>query len=364
MWAFGLRTTFNSTAAGMEKRRKLLILSNTYDLSANRVSREIGSERVFRFNFDIWQDYQIDIGPNDFRIANPTGFSIARSDVAKAYWRHPISRFQLQGHQKTPGRFYERWLRRLAGRETYPPRIPAEERFVETEMEYVVGEIRSLLWRDKKLVLVEPASHGRLGKLVQMEIANRYFPVPAYRMSYQAVGFGGVQRQRVVKSLTSERFGSNSFLWTTKVDESDLDKTLPWFVQDLVDADHDVTVVHIRGRNFAFSLERAAFVQRSVDWRTDGDSVALWKPERIEEKLNDQINLFMTEVGLQYGRLDFLRKEEKLWFLEVNSNGEWGWLDPNGDNGVLKALVAELHPDTPVHPIRNWSSQTEPHPND
>lgn len=344
----------------MSDRRLLLILSNSYDLSANRISREIGNDRVFRFNFDLWQDYRIDIGAAGFHIANPTGFGISRAEVAKAYWRHPISRFRLQGHRPAPERFHERWLARIAGGGPNSARASAEERFVEAEMEYIVGEIRSLLWRDKKLVLVEPASHGRLGKLVQMEMASRYFPVPAYRVAYRADNFGDVPRQRVVKSLTSEKLGSNSFLWTTRVDESDLDKTSPWFVQDLVDAEHDVTVVHIRGRNFAFSLERAAFVDKSVDWRTVGDAVApLWKQERLAAELDGRINQFMTETGLRYGRLDFLRKQGTLWFLEVNSNGEWGWLDPDGANGVLQALVAELHPDTPVHPIRNWSGEVD-----
>jgi hypothetical protein len=65
----------------------------------------------------------------------------------------------------------------------------------------------------------------------------------------------------------------------------------------------------------------------------------------------------MRAIGLDFGRLDFLLKDETYWFLEVNSNGEWGWLDPDGSRGVLAALVAELHPDTPIHPLPvRWAS--------
>jgi hypothetical protein len=345
----------------MDARRLLLILTNSYDFSVGHIIRRIGTDRVFRFNSDIWQDYQIDVGVGDFRIVNPTGFSISRADVAKAYWRHPVSRFDLPGHRPQEARFYKRWLKRISGGDICPQKMSAQERFIESEIGHLVGEVRNLLWKDRKLVLVEPASRSRLGKLLEMEIASRYFQVPDYRVVYRANGFGNVSRQRVAKSLSAERLGANTFFWTTKVDESRLDKSMPWFVQDLVEAEHDVTVVHIRGRNFAFSLERVPFVHKSVDWRTVGDDVVpLWKPEALNEDHQGRINRFMDEVGLRYGRLDFLRKDGAYWFLEVNSNGEWGWLDPKGENGVLDALVAELHPDMPVYPIRNWGEQAAP----
>jgi hypothetical protein len=32
-------------------------------------------------------------------------------------------------------------------------------------------------------------------------------------------------------------------------------------------------------------------------------------------------------LGLRYGRLDFLSSQDELTFLEVNPNGQFGWLD-------------------------------------
>jgi hypothetical protein len=346
----------------MEKRSSLLILTNSYDLSTNRIIREIGTDRVFRFNFDIWHEYRVEIGPGDFEIANPTGASITRHQISKAYWRKPISRFYLQGHvERHRGSSIKGFLGRFLRRDEYPPRMTPQERYLEAEMDYVVREISSLLWRDRKLVLVEPASHSRLGKLMQMEIALGFFPVPEYRFHFNPRGAAAPVRQRVAKSLSSERLGPNSFLWTTAVDESQLDARLPWFVQDVVDAERDVTVVHIRGRNLAFSLDRDVFIGKSVDWREEGElTTHRWQPHSIPEALDHKITAYMRAIGLDFGRLDFLLKKETYWFLEVNSNGEWGWLDPNGSRGVLEALVAELHPDTPVHPVPvRWASAPE-----
>lgn len=343
----------DATGVHSEGQKLLLIFTNTFDLSANRIIDKIGSERVFRFNFDIWQDYEIRIGPTDFEIINPLGFAVTRHEVAKAYWRKPISRFLLEGHRvRSSKSILRRIVDALSRTPSYPPRMTAQERYVEAEMDYAVCEIRNLLWKDKKLVLVEPASHRRLGKLVQLDIARRYFRIPEYLFTFEPHATTRVSRLRIVKSLSGERLGSNLFMWTSSVDEAGLDRRTPWFVQDLVRADRDLTIVHIRGQNFAFDLDRSTFVDRSVDWREVGDfTTPLWRPCDLPEELGDQVNAYMTEVGLDFGRLDFLVENEAYWFLEVNSNGEWGWLDFDGSRGILRTLVDELHPDTPIHPI-------------
>lgn len=334
------------TGARSEDQKLLLIFTNTYDMSVNRIVDKIGSKRVFRFNFDIWQDYEIRIGPTDFEIVNPMGFAVTRHDVAKAYWRKPISRFFLEGHRVRPIKsILRRAVDAIYRTELYPPRMTAQERYLEAEMDYAIGEIRNLLWKEKKLVLVEPASHGRLGKLVQLDIAGHYFRIPAYEFVFEPHATERESRPRIVKSLSGERLGSNAFMWTSAINEADLDRQAPWFVQDLVRADRDVTIVHIRGQNFAFDLDRATFVDKSVDWREVGDlTTPLWRPCILPEELGHKVNAYMAEVGLNFGRLDFLLEGETYWFLEVNSNGEWGWLDFDGSRGILRTLVRRIAP--------------------
>jgi hypothetical protein len=49
----------------------------------------------------------------------------------------------------------------------------------------------------------------------------------------------------------------------------------------------------------------------------------------------------MTTLGLKYGRLDFLKDENnRWWFLEVNANGQFAWLDLDGSRGLLDAVFA------------------------
>ena len=48
----------------------------------------------------------------------------------------------------------------------------------------------------------------------------------------------------------------------------------------------------------------------------------------------------MEETGYRFGRFDFIRKDGELWFLELNPNGQWAWLDQDNANGLV-TMVAE-----------------------
>ena len=60
----------------------------------------------------------------------------------------------------------------------------------------------------------------------------------------------------------------------------------------------------------------------------------------------------MRDAGAHYARLDFLRRgagdrAEDYVFLESNFTGEWGWLDPRGEHGLLQKVLEEIDPRTP-----------------
>lgn len=51
----------------------------------------------------------------------------------------------------------------------------------------------------------------------------------------------------------------------------------------------------------------------------------------------------MEATSLEFGRLDFLKDQRgRLWFLEVNPNGQFAWLDTEGRFGVLDAVARAI----------------------
>lgn len=308
-----------------------LIFTNSYDTTTDLLVEKLGVDQVFRLNFNLWRDYKIFIGTDGFSISDPTGRTIHNNNVAKLYWRKPM-----------------RWRHMF-------PDAPEDKgiRYVEEELWYALRELVNLLWLQDKLVLVEPFADSRAGKFVQASLASRSFEVPRFKFVSRAGNAFVPGHKSVAKSLSSTRVKDGAVLYTTEVREDALDPSQPWMLQDRVDAKFDVTVVYVRGKLFAFELERSSFSDQTLDWRelatdpiTDN-----WQLHCLPNEVQHAITRLMHSLSLQFGRLDFLVDDGRYVFLEVNANGEWGWLDPEGEFGLLDVILEEVAPSTTVHPL-------------
>jgi len=311
----------------------VFVYTNSFDYTSDLLISRIGSEHVFRFNTDAWSDYSILVEPGAFRIAAPNGREINRTGIAKFYWRKPLKKHLIPG---------------------LGAKVSSEEKFCEEEIWYAMREVVNMLWQDRKLVLVEPFGDARVGKFIQAEAAGKYFNVPPCRFVLGRPAEFAQDKESVVKSLTSQRVDEDTILYATRVKEHELNPGFPWMVQDLVEAEMDVTVVYVRDRLFAFELQRKPFLERTLDWK-EVSTEALsddWPEHRLPAEIEQGIHGFMNDIGLQYGRLDFLRtRDGQYHFLEVNPNGEWGWLDSEGKYGLLEKMLEEVSPATPLHPL-------------
>ncbi len=307
------------------------IYTNSLDLTADLVISRLGPDEVFRFNCDLWREYKIKIDPHGFFIENPAGRFLQSRDIAKFYWRRPHMSSRL-----------------------YPDRhIPEEIVYMEEEVYYAFRDMVNLLWSEGKVVLTEPMADSRIGKLVQLKVARKYFKLPSYKFVSGSPDYFEKDKASVVKSLSSERIKGNLVLFTTRVAEDKLDPSTPWLIQEYVPATRDVTVVFVRGEVFGFELNREDFLERTVDWREMGPETATdaWLPHTLSGNMTESIRFFMADLGLHFGRLDLLFGEGEYFFLEVNANGEWAWLDFDGKNGLLESILKEISPLTPRHSI-------------
>ncbi|WP_253708457.1 hypothetical protein [Bradyrhizobium sp. WD16] len=311
----------------------LLIYTTSFDTTVDLLMHRMGTQQCFRYNFDLWRDYKLDLDGIGFRIEDPTGRRIDQDTVSKVYYRKPFTTRDIDARIE----------------------ISDQDGYCEAELWYALRDLTNLLWGMDKLVLVEPRADMRIGKFVQMRLARRYFQVPDYHFGYGRPG-PFLQREAVVKSLTLEPVAGKTaprVIYTTRVAETELSPAFPWFIQDYVAASKDVTVAFVRDRVFAFELDRDAFVKRTADWRElpVEATAAQWRPHPLDAAVERAVFGFMAELGLHYGRLDFLLEAGRYIFLEVNPNGQWGWLDANGDYGLLDKMLEELSPQTPCHPL-------------
>jgi len=224
----------------------LFIYTTSYDTTVDLLLHRMGGEGCFRFNFDLWRDYKLEVTWDGFRIEDPTGRSIDNQSTSKVLWRKPFQTKELGSEVE----------------------ISDQDAYCEEELWYTLREIVNLLWTQGKLVLVEPRADSRVGKFAQARIARRYFPLPQYQFR-RGVGPGFFAGRKVVaKSLSSAAMGDSGdkcLLFATKAVEAELCPSFPWMVQEYVEADKDIRVAVVRDRLFAFELPRSAFLGRTID---------------------------------------------------------------------------------------------------
>jgi hypothetical protein len=143
--------------------------------------------------------------------------------------------------------------------------------------------------------------------------------------------------------LTSGLTTTNKALFTTQIDFSKLDPRYPWYLQEKVDAKSDVTIVVCGKRLFAFERDRSGL--KGLDWRNQEDIFNLeqkWKPFSLTTKHSKAVSAFLHQIAVDWGRLDFLWTGSNLVFLEYNANGQFGFLDPKHEFGILDGVVDYL----------------------
>jgi glutathione synthase/RimK-type ligase-like ATP-grasp enzyme len=66
-----------------------------------------------------------------------------------------------------------------------------------------------------------------------------------------------------------------------------------------------------------------------IDWRTVTDSID-FTPCELPSELLELCISYVHKNGLAFGALDLVEHENDFFFLEINPNGEWAWLQAHG----------------------------------
>lgn len=303
-----------------------LLLTRSADSVSDVLVTKLGTEQVFRYNSDLWQEYKLRVTGQTIELENAAGRSVTDADVVKVYRRPSAPPAAFQSN----------------------PSWSDEERYIAQEVWTAWNDLVSLFWAAGKLVLVQPYASGRPGKLQQLRVASRYFTVTPFSFLINRADALRPGVESVAKSFTFN-YGANDGFYSRKVREDQLDPTCPWFLTDLIKAHWDVTVAVVRDRLFAFALDRDAFLETAIDWRQAPEDHARggWNPIDLPPSIASGIFAFMRDAGAHYARLDFLREGNNYVFLEANFTGEWGWLDPEGHHGLREKILHEIDPRTP-----------------
>lgn len=77
------------------------------------------------------------------------------------------------------------------------------------------------------------------------------------------------------------------------------------------------------------------------DWRMAYDhSITKFASYKLSKEVGEQCIKLVKKLGLQFGAIDLiLDKKDKLWFLEINPNGQWAFIEEDTGQPIGKAIA-------------------------
>jgi glutathione synthase/RimK-type ligase-like ATP-grasp enzyme len=299
--------------------KKILVFTSSYDKTCDYLISKYTESNFFRFNFDKFSSYKITTSPDGFKIISLYGDKINTETCKSIYFRKPT-------HENLENIFDKKY-HNFAHREAYS--------LIEGIIENFTGTCLS-----------KPSIMRKSGnKVSQAILAKRVgFATPKSLITndYSEI-IPLKENQSIVKPLsigTVIEENKKEFV-QTNIFNPDFDleslKYSPAYFQEYIEKDFEVRITFVGRKAFPVRIDS----ENKVDWRKLGNNVrySLCEiPKSIHKKCLD----FLNSCEMQFGCFDFIVKNDFWYFLEMNSNGQWAWLEFETGVCISKEIVELL----------------------
>ena len=172
-------------------------------------------------------------------------------------------------------------------------------------------------------------------------VSNDFDAAAAFTASGGTIG-------KPLRHALIERGETGEVLFTSRVgplSETDREAVTlaPIIYQREIRKTHDIRATVIGDRVFGTAIHSQICDETEVDWRRGGrvdlDHEVVDLPPEIVERC-----IALTKyLDLRYGAIDLICDEAgRYWFLEINPNGQWAWIERRTGLPLAAALVDEL----------------------
>ena len=168
----------------------------------------------------------------------------------------------------------------------------------------------------------------------------------------ELISFANAHGDVALKFMSQELYiaedGSAAGLYVNKIaaghlnDFSDMGEN-PVTLQPYVSKKYEVRYTYVDGKHLVCKIDSQKSAKSSVDWRrydvANTPHEAMTPPAHISEKVTS----FMKRLNLSFGALDFIVSEDdEWWFLEVNTSGQWLWIEDLSGLEISHAVAVSL----------------------
>lgn len=129
------------------------------------------------------------------------------------------------------------------------------------------------------------------------------------------------------------------------LDELDGDSvaSAPFILQREIAKRFDVRVTIIGEQVFATNIASQDHEETRTDWRRGTLPDLVHARTVLPDSINEKCIALLHALGLRFGAIDLVEDMEgSYWFLEINPNGQWAWIERRTGYLLSAAIVDEL----------------------
>lgn len=155
----------------------------------------------------------------------------------------------------------------------------------------------------------------------------------------------------IAKTLHSgliETEDGTKVIFTTPVEAVDLStdgsvELAPILFQEYVSKETELRVTVIGNSIFAAEIGSQSVQGAEHDWRRAAPGTLRFRSVRLPGIIADSCIHLVSQLGLAFGAIDMIKTPDQRYvFLELNPNGQWGWLERATGDSYTDAIVHNL----------------------
>ena len=279
---------------------KILIITCSYDKTVDYIMTKFNHKAdFFRFNVDLFSEYNVTISAVNWEITHGND-TISKERTKSIYYRKPAfpdtSEFDIE-------------YRRMINSD-------------------ILAIIDGLTNSFDGVVLSKPYLLRRAdNKVYQLVYAQKH----SILMPESFVGNNNhwehISTPRIIKPLSVGKIATSSgisIIQTNLMHDEDCYDSIeltPVYIQNYVQKSYEVRITVIDDNYFAVKI----ISDNSVDWRNGNNRYELIE---VPEEVKECIQMMMMNFQLRFGAIDYIVGDDGKWyFLEINPNGQWQWLE-------------------------------------
>jgi glutathione synthase/RimK-type ligase-like ATP-grasp enzyme len=301
----------------------ILIVTNTEDKTADYLLSNLANVG-FRFNTDKFLcNYEYDFC-QEWYILDKTNNSIVNSNnISGIYYRRPVLPYlnindinnDLFGQlQNEAYEIYDSFINSI------------DTKYLNTKYNIIRAE----------------------NKIIQMKMAKDIgFSVPATIITNNEIllnKYLHLSKKYCIKPLHLGYFelNDNKYIpYTAIIGEQDynLITKYPVIVQEYIDKEYELRLTCVKDKIFPVKILSQLNENTKVDWRVDNCSSVNYLRTEIDSHIENMCLKLLSQLNLNFACIDLIiNKDKNVYFLDLNPNGQWAWIDEILELGIPKAI--------------------------